>query len=416
MTSRSEVANGVPDETHGAARKPVVGVVIYENAQWTAGAIYIRNLISALASLPADQRPIVRLIGLLGARLDLVRELSRLDFVETRTPIERSTAQTLAYRAMRKTGRTLFGAKADPELRGTDVVFPCLIPDRSRGPQMFWVPDFQEHHFPELFSDTERQKRRAINQDIARQDATLVLSSQAALRDFQKFYPNARIAPRIWNFTTTISSAEQGGREPRQTYGLPEKFLYLPNQFWVHKDHATAFRALANLKQRGLRIPLVCTGLEQDHRRPGHMDMLRQMAGELGLSDQIQFLGLVPRNDQFEIFRAAAAVLQTSLFEGWSTVVEDARAVGRPLIVTDLDVHREQCGEAARYFRRASPQDLAHVLEKAWPGLRPGPDLQAESTAIGAAAVRTRAAGERFMQIITEAFDSKRLGNPQQHQ
>lgn len=397
----------------GGARKPVVGVVIYENAQWTAGAIYIRNLISALASLPRDQRPTVRLVGLLGARLDLVRELSRLDFVETRTPIERNALQTLVYRAVRKSGRTLFGAIADPELRGTDVVFPCLIPDRSRGPQMFWVPDFQEHHFPELFSAGERQKRLAINQDIARQDATLVLSSQAALGDFQKFYPDARITPRIWNFTTTISAAEQGGREPRQTYGLPEKFLYLPNQFWVHKDHATAFRALAILKQRGLPIPLVCTGLEQDHRRPGHMDMLRQMVGELGLSDRIQFLGLVPRNDQFEIFRAAAAVLQTSLFEGWSTVIEDARTVGRPLIVTDLDVHREQCGEAARYFRRSSPEDLARVLAVAWPVLRAGPDLKAEATAAAEAAVRTREAGERFMQIVTDTIAQRHQGNPQ---
>lgn len=390
--------------------KPVVGVVIYENAQWTAGAIYIRNLISALASLPGDERPIVRLVGLLGARLDLVRELSRLDFVETRTPIERSTAQTLAYRAIRKSGRTLFGAIADPELRGTDVVFPCLVPDRGRGPQMFWVPDFQEHHFPELFSDTERQKRLAINQAIARQDATLVLSSEAALQDFQRFYPGARITPRIWNFTTTISPAEQGGREPRAAYGLPEKFLYLPNQFWVHKDHATAFRALAILKQRGLRIPLVCTGLEQDHRRPGHMDMLRHLVSELGLSEQIQFLGLVPRNDQFEIFRAAAAVLQTSLFEGWSTVVEDARTAGRPLIVSDLDVHREQCGKTARYFRRSSPEDLARVLEETWPGLRPGPELDAESVSAAQAFTRTRAAGERFMQIVTETIERKDQG------
>ena len=140
-------------------RRPVVGLVVYDNAGWMAGSIYIRNIVYALASLPEAERPIVRLIGVLGANPDLLRELVKFDFVETRTPVERSKTQTLALRAVRKTGRTLLGAVSDPELRGVDVVFPCLLPDPRRGPQMFWIPDFQEHHLPEFFSSEERVQR-----------------------------------------------------------------------------------------------------------------------------------------------------------------------------------------------------------------------------------------------------------------
>jgi glycosyltransferase involved in cell wall biosynthesis len=57
-------------------------------------------------------------------------------------------------------------------------------------------------------------------------------------------------------------------------------------------------------------------------------------------------------------------VLNPSLFEGWSTTVEEARSLGVPLILSDLAVHREQAGTEAVYFDRYSGAALAAVLSK----------------------------------------------------
>jgi hypothetical protein len=46
----------------------------------------------------------------------------------------------------------------------------------------------------------------------------------------------------------------------------------------------------------------------------------------------------------------ALAIIQPSLFEGWSTVVEDVKAMNQHIIVSDLNVHRDQLGVQAFYF------------------------------------------------------------------
>ena len=80
-----------------------------------------------------------------------------------------------------------------------------------------------------------------------------------------------------------------------------------------------------------------------------------------------------PRLDQIQLLRCADAVLQPSLFEGWSTVVEDARALGKRIFLSDIPVHREQNPPGAVYFDPNEPADLAAAIDREWNNLTPGP-------------------------------------------
>src|ERR1700736_2024111 len=230
---------------------------------------------------------------------------------------------------------------------------------------------------------------------------------RAALGDFQRFFPDAVVTPRVWSFCSVFSERERGGRAPLRTYQLPEKFAYVANQFWRHKDHTTVLVALARLRQRGLEIPLVCTGLERDVRSPGYFDELMSLAVELGVSDQVRTLGMVPRADQIEIFRHAALVVQPSLFEGWSTVVEDAKAVAAPMLLSDLPVHREQTAgmQRAWTFQPRDPDALASRLAEIWPALPRRPNPAEEGAVATAHQKRVLDAGRRFIVTVGEAID-----------
>jgi len=57
----------------------------------------------------------------------------------------------------------------------------------------------------------------------------------------------------------------------------------------------------------------------------------------------------------------ALAVIQPSLFEGWSSVVEDAKAMNQNLIVSALKVHKEQLGNQAYYF---NPNDEKELIKQ----------------------------------------------------
>ena len=52
---------------------------------------------------------------------------------------------------------------------------------------------------------------------------------------------------------------------------------------------------------------------------------------------------------------ASVALLNPSHFEGWSTTVEEARALGVPMLLSDLDVHLEQAQGIARFSIATAP-------------------------------------------------------------
>ncbi len=99
------------------------------------------------------------------------------------------------------------------------------------------------------------------------------------------------------------------------------------------------------------------------------------------LRDRIAVLGLIPREDQLQLMRRCVAVVQPSLFEGWSTVVEDARSLGKPIVLSDLAVHQEQAPPDGLLFDRTSSVSLTESLLTAWEAYGPGPDPDKETAA-----------------------------------
>ncbi len=358
------------------------------------GTLYIRNLISTLEQLPEQRRPVIYLLDENPASYPQIRELSRCSIVRNRYLFGRYTLYL-----NKLTGR-MFPWTRNYQNR-VDIIYPVLNPhNHYSAKQIYWIPDFQHEYMPELFSPQEVDRRRLRDRAAAESGGFLVLSSKTAEADFRKFHPHAAVRIFVWSFVSNISSSEITGDDPRSKYRLPEKYLYLPNQFWVHKNHEVVFSALGILKKKNMNINLVCTGNEVDARNAGHINRLRQQISDLGLTHSIHFLGLLPRFEQIQIFRHAAAVIQPSLFEGWSTVVEDAKSLGRPLFLSDIPVHREQQPEPAVYFDPASPEELAHKLESSWMNLVPGPDVQAEGQARTRREAETLDCAEAFMHIL----------------
>ena len=76
--------------------------------------------------------------------------------------------------------------------------------------------------------------------------------------------------------------------------------------------------------------------------------------------------------------RQSISIIQPSLFEGWSTIVEEARSIGKNIILSDLEVHKEQNYSNSIFFKRNSYKDLAKKIEKVLENCKSGPDLFTE--------------------------------------
>ena len=113
--------------------------------------------------------------------------------------------------------------------------------------------------------------------------------------------------------------------------------------------------------------------------------------------------GNVPRADVALLMRASVAMLNPSLFEGWSTTVEEAKSLGVRLVLADLPVHREQVGAAADFFDPVDPAAIAACLERVWVDEREGPAVSEQQAIAEQALRRVREFAAQFTRACERA-------------
>lgn len=370
------------------------------SALWTAGGIYFQNLLTALDL--AGHGGDVTVIEPEGGCF------SSLGLAEPRKLVtyRPRAGGSIISREIDYASRYL--GIADPVVAaikqsGVDVLFG--YPEARRRlpkPWVGWVTDFQHHHYPDWFpEDSYRGLDEAFSR-VARESALVLLSSQDSYDDFVRFAPDQAYKGRVVPFVSLLP-ADMLTQDPAPTiakYRIGRPFVAVANQWWRHKNHEIAIRAAAVMRDRGEECTWAMTGVIADYRDPSYVSRMLQLIAELGLEDRIKILGVLPRMEQLQLMRSADCIVQPSLFEGWSTLVEDARTLGQRLVVSDINIHREQEPASAVFFDPASSTDLADKLRDM---MADGPRRVDESVAIAQSLERARVWGERFYAVCAEA-------------
>jgi glycosyltransferase involved in cell wall biosynthesis len=251
---------------------------------------------------------------------------------------------------------------------GLEVVLPALHSPGSDFPRP-WVGyayDFQHKYFPQNFPPEDCRSRDEHFADMLAQARAVIVNSRAAAADIAKFVPQG--TARVF----ALPFAPAPGRDwledrpevlPR--YDLVPPFFVISNQFWVHKDHSTAFEAFRSVAGHNADVLLVCTGSTEGARDAGYFPGLMAKLKEWGLEGRVRVLGLIPKHDQIEIMKHACAVVQPTLFEGGpgGGAVYDAISLGVPAIVSDIPVNREIEDEQVDFFPAGDAAKLALLME-----------------------------------------------------
>ena len=398
--------------------------VVDQSAGWFAATIYSRMILRSLSAACAqtgielyffsppgsDERS----INGCGAKSIALDSVDYLPGEQSFRKFARLPVKARALRGEHRLRRLLrLAHKSDlfatAHKHQIDVLLPLLdvAPWNVSEKTIGWVPDFQHVRLPEFFPASELRRRDETIHRLAEKATLVMLSSQAARDDFAAFAPAQVGKARVVPFPSLLAFEPTAG-DPlasREQYKLPEKFALVANQFWAHKNHAVVVRALAELKGSGLDIPVVMTGLPADQRDPSNKNFssLLQEIASAGLNQQIIILGLVPYSDLIDLMRTATLIIQPSRFEGWSTVVQDAKALGRPVLCSDIPVHREQAPGAAGFFACDDAAALAGLLSAHWQKMAAGPDRDMEEKALAAERDFAERHGQALLEICREA-------------
>lgn len=377
---------------------------MWGSPEWVGGMVYIQNLAWAIASLPETERK--------GIKLSVAVHFTHFEFVEPLCGIvDHVYVDGFVDLAFAKVAKIL--AAHIPLMprrvlnpRRFDFVYPDIAGARAPYPWGGWIPDFQHHHLPQLFSQQEIDSRNESFKQIAYNATVIILSSRMAQEDFCSLYPQHAHRSAILNFVSSIDPAwfQENPKAYQEKYGLPEDFFLLANQFFKHKDHLVVIEALRLLKQKGIQLTVVCTGSNSDFRHPEYFKELLSRIQQLGLDGQVRILGFIPRLDQVQLMRKSLAVIQPSLFEGWSTVVEEARLLGKTILLSDFPVHLEQNPPHASFFERGNAEELAMLMAQVASSAGPTPDLEKEKMARLDNMARLNTCGSTFLDIVRRAI------------
>jgi glycosyltransferase involved in cell wall biosynthesis len=384
-----------------------IGLVDGGSPGWTAGSTFVRTLASSLTAAAEGCGIDVAVLSAAGP--DGAGGNARLVPLVARRQLPGEAR--LRELARRPPGLSPIGTA---RRHGVSVlVLPFFVPRLTRGVAVIgWIPDFQHLHLPELFDDEERLRRDAEYRALARRADLVLLSSDSVAADFTAFAPEYAAKARVLPFPSRFAFETLTAPDPpaRQQFTLPPKFALVVGQLWRHKNHQLVLDALRALRARGVAVPVVAVGLPADYRDPANtvLSRLLQTIAEVPLRDQVTMLGLVSEANLLDLLRTAAVVIQPSRFEGWSTVVQDAQALGRPLLCSDIAVHREQAPGALGFFNPDRPDALAELLAAKWDGLPPGPDPAAEEEALTKERHFAREHGERLLALCREACEAQR--------
>ena len=271
-----------------------------------------------------------------------------------------------------------------------------------------WIPDFQPRVMPEYFSEHDLKVRYATEERIIKSANHIVFSSEDSIADYHRFFPRSCAKAHLFHFHTFIPKEIWADSPVRiqEKYHLPDKFFICCNQFWQHKNHRELFKSIAKLARSLPEVFFVFTGHTHDHRMSSYFDDLCAEINMLSIRKNIAILGLIPRKDQLQLIRRSIGVIQPSLCEGWSTVIEDLRSLSKPSILSDLPVHIEQNPAKANFFDRGDPESLLLAMAKAWNEWNPGPNLEEERLARINTSISLEKMGEQFITIIKECMQT----------
>jgi glycosyltransferase involved in cell wall biosynthesis len=115
-------------------------------------------------------------------------------------------------------------------------------------------------------------------------------------------------------------------------------------------------------------LAVVCTGNLKDYRTGDetYADQVANYIASNRLQGQVSILGSIEYSDVLRLMEESIGVINPSRFEGWSSTVEEAKSLGKRVILSDIPVHREQAPARGAYFQPDDPAELTRILIGHW--------------------------------------------------
>jgi len=379
------------------------------DSAWQGGIQYITNIIGALDAISQDRVIEVHLF-----KKD-TQQFNSLEIINNLKLHIHDLSEMEVDNSFLEKGKRFFQRKIFKRLNpryenyfiknNFDFVYPAVLSDCNGKLNVgSWIADFQYYYFPNGHTQEITKKAEKTISFIAHKMPKVVFSSNSCLKQAETLFPMTKGKSFALPFAVSISKSffeNINFEEIKKIYNIKENYFIVSNLFAFVKNHKTIFQSLAILREKGILINVVCTGNLVNYADTEFTNEIIPSITKYGINGQVYLLGLIPRLHQISLYRSAIAMIQPSLHEGWSTCVEEAKFLGKSLILSDIDVHKEQFPDNPNFFKAEDPKNLSEVILKVYQadGNKNFPDIIEETAAINKYKNNIKEFGHRIMSI-----------------
>ena len=353
------------------AQRKRIGLLFESYSTLPAYVIYIINMVRTLNLVDEERKPHLVILHRKDSPIEELKKLKYpyLEFYELQNIYSNPFKRIINKISRTILQRNLFSFIDSTFPTHLDTLFP--YGERPEATyikhKIIWKPDFQEYHLPIYFTKHELYENHAYTEQQWLKPIHLVLSSQDALRDFKRYFPENHARVNLLKFTSFLPDISKESIETlRKKFNIIKPYFIVSNQFWPHKNHLTVLKSLYKNKtsQSSLYYQVVFTGKKNSSRDPEIINKLEFFIERHGIYEDVIFTGFISRESQLCLMQNAIAIIQPSLFEGWSTVVEDSKALGQHILASSLSVHKEQLQKNVAFFNPFDFGKLSELMEK----------------------------------------------------
>jgi glycosyltransferase involved in cell wall biosynthesis len=223
------------------------------------------------------------------------------------------------------------------------------------------VHDLIYARFPEAHGGVRALGMRALVPLAVRGSHRLIADSQSTKRDLIELLkaPSERIDVVPLGFGVSRRSDPPPAAEVRKRLGIDKRGVLLSlSAKRPHKNLMKLIDAVATIPAQR-RPLLLLPGYETWHEA-----QLRQRVQELGLAQDVRFMGWVSREELEGLWAIADAFVYPSLYEGFGLPVLEAMARGVPVACANASSLPEVAGDAALLFDPHSEGEIATAIQR----------------------------------------------------
>ena len=335
-----------------------------------SGLTYVRNIVPQLCA-----RPDLRATLALAPRLrDELGNPPNISFIELKIPGGATGRffweQSLLSRRIRESGADVLISAGNFALRRSPVP-QILLSGNSLYTSADFYDDLRERRAHRILLDT-RTRAFFARRSVRWADCTVAPSR--AFADTLRTWTGGKVVSIYHGFDPETFFGDQRPLPPAirnkfESAGNTLRLVFV-SHYNYYRNFETLLRAIPHIRRglpdRDMQLFLTCKLSGVENSGAFRTTTAAALVRQLGISDQVVELGAIPYRHLQHVIRACNIYVTPAYAETFAHPLVEAMACGLPVVASDLPVHREICGNAAVYFPRFSPQQLAEsVIEVA---------------------------------------------------